>query len=303
LSILSDFIQEQGLDEAARADEFRRIVQALDLFIPEALQPGVVERLRQAVATAGWDAWDAALSAVCEGQDLVFNRRWRFTDSRSLRAMLEEVVVREEYFVPQPLPPVPVFIDCGANIGLATYFMRRRHPTARIIAYEPNPEMFSRLEANVARNAYADITLHQAAVGGSARRDRFLARADAPMAGCLVGPDQGAGTPVDVVPLSAILQGEPEVDLLKVDIEGAEAEAIPEADALLRRCRFIFVECHMNGREAGGGTLLPVLNTLARQGFAFHVGRSGWSERQHGFRPLRHAHQAYSSGVYATRLD
>ncbi|PZW37014.1 FkbM family methyltransferase [Humitalea rosea] len=304
MSELREFLAEQSLSQAPRAAEFARIVQALDLFIPEALQGDLVDRLREAMLAQDWDAWEVTLDAVCEGHDLVFNRRWRFHDRRSLRVMLDEIMVREEYFIPPPLPAVPVFIDCGANIGLATYFVKRRHPTARIIAFEPNPAMFACLEVNVGRSAFSDVQLHQAAVGGSVRQDMFQTRSDASMAGRLGGTDMGgSGIRVGVVPLSAILEAEPEIDLLKVDIEGAEAEALPEASNLLRRCRFIFVECHMAAREPAGGTLLPVLNALAEQGFAFHVGRTAWSERQHSFRPLRHAHQASSSCVFATRLD
>ncbi|PZW39435.1 FkbM family methyltransferase [Humitalea rosea] len=304
LSEIQDFLSAEGLNASPRAAEFTRILRALDLFVPAALQSAVVARLRAGMLTSEWDAWDVVLDALCEGRDIVLNRHWAFKDRASLQVMLDEIVVREEYFIPPPLPEVPVIVDCGANIGLATYFTKRRYPKARVIAFEPDPGLFATLQANVRRNRFEDVHLHQAAVGGSLRQDVFMSRPDASMAGHLArGAEGSAGLPVDVIPLSQILEQEPAIDLLKIDIEGAEAEALPEAGALLRRCRFIFVECHMAASTAGGGTLLPVLNSLAEQGFGFHVGRSAWSERQHSFRPLRHAHQAASSCVFATRVD
>lgn len=303
-SLLQGLLSRQGLNASARDAELARILQALDLFVPETLQAGVVARLEAGLLAPDWNAWDLVLDAICDGRDVVLNRHWAFVDRASLRVMLDEIAVREEYFIPPPLPDVPVIVDCGANIGLATYFVKRRHPTARVIAYEPDPALFAVLEANIRRNHFADVHLHQTAVGGRARPDVFLSTPEASMAGHLAaGAEAVGGIPVDVIPLSDILRREPAIDLLKVDIEGAEAEALPEAAAELRRCRFVFVECHMQAGAVGGGTLLPVLKVLAEQGFTFHVGRTAWSERQHGFRPLRHAHQATSNCVFATRVD
>lgn len=47
------------------------------------------------------------------------------------------------------LPPAGTYLDVGANIGLFSIYLRDHCPQARIIAFEPMPEVFAALDANV----------------------------------------------------------------------------------------------------------------------------------------------------------
>jgi mannose-6-phosphate isomerase-like protein (cupin superfamily) len=60
------------------------------------------------------------------------------------------------------LPQGGTFVDVGANCGLITAFAARR--AAEILAFEPSPREFARLQANLAANAATHVTTHQAAV-------------------------------------------------------------------------------------------------------------------------------------------
>src|SRR3954462_7568786 len=46
----------------------------------------------------------------------------------------------------------PRILDCGANVGLASLFFKRRHPAARITAYEADPSLFAIAKANLTAN-------------------------------------------------------------------------------------------------------------------------------------------------------
>lgn len=55
---------------------------------------------------------------------------------------------KAEYCLPRALEP-KVILDIGSNLGASILFFHRRFPTARIYGFEPHPETFRILEANV----------------------------------------------------------------------------------------------------------------------------------------------------------
>lgn len=120
------------------------------------------------------------------------------------------------------LPPSGRFVDLGANMGFFTFAAAAQG--ARVLAIEPNPTLFQRLEANVRSNALDRVTLLQAAVG-----DR---QGQAALA---TGSDLGQGSiaergnlPVRMELLHQVLTGAgwDRIDVLKIDIEGFEDRAL-----------------------------------------------------------------------------
>src|SRR5262249_5194902 len=58
----------------------------------------------------------------------------------------------------------PRILDCGANIGVASLFFRRRYPAARITAFEADPALFALLDANLAANRAQNVDRKNVAV-------------------------------------------------------------------------------------------------------------------------------------------
>src|SRR2546430_4335867 len=75
-----------------------------------------------------------------------------------------------EFQAPSPSPRI---LDCGANVGLASLFFKRRYPAARITAYEADPALFAIALANLSTNGASDVDLVNAAVWTSAGRVAF----------------------------------------------------------------------------------------------------------------------------------
>ncbi|GLZ39322.1 FkbM family methyltransferase [Actinokineospora sp. NBRC 105648] len=77
--------------------------------------------------------------------------------------------VHDEIFVERvyaaPLPAAPVVLDVGANIGLFSLYVARERPAARVYAFEPAPEAYAALVANVADHDLP-VTCLPWAVGG-----------------------------------------------------------------------------------------------------------------------------------------
>jgi FkbM family methyltransferase len=150
------------------------------------------------------------------------------------------------------LPSDAFVVDVGANIGLFTLFVKRRYPRSRILAFEPIPECARAFQRNMQLHNLTGVTLEQRALGATDERDVPFAYyptspgnstrypeqkvADPSLIARRFGPGVTAdyrGEPVlaDVTTLSAALPPQLSVDLLKVDVEGAELAVLEGIDA------------------------------------------------------------------------
>lgn len=146
-------------------------------------------------------------------------------------------------------------VDAGANIGLFSLFANKHAPKARIVALEPFPTTFERLEQGVQQNGLAEtVTTLQAALSSSAGVVYMDASEGIPgHSRKTLERSEGVSEHHIEVPCLDIRDcmerlGSDHVDFLKVDIEGAEYPFILGTDAAdLQRCRRIGLEYHGNG--------------------------------------------------------
>jgi len=163
----------------------------------------------------------------------------------------------------------PRILDCGANVGLASLFFKRRYPAARITAYEADPSLFAIAKANLTANGAADVETINAAVWTSAGRVVFRAEGtDSGMIDGLAGAVDGSAVEVASLRLRDILAGE-RIDLLKLDIEGAEDAVLADCEPVLDRVDAIVMDLH---EFAPAVRQAPrVLERLTRAGFVYVV--------------------------------
>lgn len=118
-----------------------------------------------------------------------------------------------------------VTVDVGANVGYHTLLAAHANPAGRVVAFEPHPDLFRRLRRNVELNAVTNVQCHDVAAGD--RTGEAVLRSptsDLPITSSLTTVPGAAYTTtrtVKVVELDDILR-ETGVDLLKIDVEGAE---------------------------------------------------------------------------------
>lgn len=168
----------------------------------------------------------------------------------------------------------PLIIDGGANIGIATIFFKEMYPQARIICFEPDPNAFQLLSKNVAVNHLTNVTLINAAL---AKEDGiidfygqvYVQEPDA--RGNSIVEDWGLQRTisniiqVNAVKLSRYIH-EP-VDLLKLDIEGAEQQVLEEAQAKLHFVKQMTLEVHQSKKIESINCLDRILNILKYHNF------------------------------------
>ncbi len=160
--------------------------------------------------------------------------------------MFFNVLVCWEYdFLPVSSPAV--IIDAGANIGLASIWFASKFPDARIIAVEPENSNYGLLERNVA--PFPNVTPVHAAVWSHVGTLGVEAPDDWGPAGFQTRELPDSHRPVQRVPCLTITELMSEydlkwVDLLKVDIEGAEKEVFGSPDEWIGSVGAIAIELH-----------------------------------------------------------
>jgi FkbM family methyltransferase len=160
-----------------------------------------------------------------------------------------EVLAHRQYAALQSLIDVKTVVDAGANVGTASVFFLSAFPNCRVVSLEPDPGNFSVLEHNLA--PYGDrAKAIQIALWGT---DEALAisrggfRDGAEWSFQVTKTEQGNSAEVRGTTISALVEelGWNTIDILKIDIEGAEREVFSAIDtAVLNRIRTIAVELH-----------------------------------------------------------
>ncbi len=194
--------------------------------------------------------------------------RIRYADLLTLCPQWEDLFVKRALAFVSP-SPAPRILDCGANIGLASLFFRRLYPDARITAFEADPALFQILSANLAGNGAQDVETRHAAVWTSTGTLTFQCEgSDSGMISALPGAVAGRATTVPSLRLRDVIDQGP-VDLLKLDIEGAEGAVLADCEPVLGRVKAIVMDLHEFDpavRQAPA-----VLALLARAGFRYSI--------------------------------
>lgn len=173
-----------------------------------------------------------------------------------------------------------VFVDVGANMGYFSLLWTGLNPAGHAIAFEPAPRNLELLQNNVFRNHLADrVTVIPKAVGERAGTVVFD-----------VGPAEqtgwgGVSTTTSktsiTVPVVRLDEELPDIgiDVLKIDVEGADTLVILGCEALLKAHRIgtIFFEQNTSRMESlgiGADVARKFLNNL---GYSCEQAEGAWT--------------------------
>lgn len=170
------------------------------------------------------------------------------SDTELIYKILLKAGRKAEYYFPSALQPC-LILDIGANIGVTSVYLAHRFPDARIYSFEPVPANVELLWLNVA--AYPRITVCPTALG-AADGDVELHFSDHPhnfggFSFSHQGSDCDRKLRVQQRNIRTVLNelGIDQVDLIKIDTEGAEYEILTALDEdVLRRVTWITGELH-----------------------------------------------------------
>jgi FkbM family methyltransferase len=184
------------------------------------------------------DPREESLRLRIAGRTVAFRMR------RSDLFTLSEILHEGQYALRSPLPPEPTIVDAGANVGVAAVWFLAHHPGARLHAFEPEAENFRLLSENL--GPFPGAVLNRAAVGArDATVELHLASHGAVHS--VRDAEVGARTvEVPCVALGGYLARHSirRVDLLKLDVEGSEADAVEGLGPRLADVGVIVGEMH-----------------------------------------------------------
>lgn len=195
----------------------------------------------------------------------LLGRRFEMADAESFLSMYRDLFERETYRF-ECANEDPFIIDGGANIGLSVLYFKRLYPRSRIIAFEPDPEIFSLLERNCTTFELSRVELVNRALWTSETVLKFV-QEGGDSGRLQVDGETGRIIQVSTVRLKNYLRSD--IDFLKLDIEGAETEVLRDCANELSKVGRLLVEYHSFVDRPQ--TLHEITAIINRAGFRLHI--------------------------------
>lgn len=226
-----------------------------------------------------------------QGQDLVY------VDPLSCFYQIHELFVEGCYDFTSDRPS-PRVIDCGGNIGLSVRRFRELYPKAKITVLEADPNIAEVLTENLQLAKDNGTELIRAAAWSSDGQIRFNS----------AGADEGAiardgNVSVPARDIAALCNER--VDMLKIDVEGAEYELLKRLIESRTIQNVQRIACELHDRGDGPPQMHAFLASLADSGYRYELvgGRSSPemnpAESRSGFAAARY--RGNLAMVYAWR--
>lgn len=171
-----------------------------------------------------------------------------------------QICLHNEYQFNLDRPPRNL-VDVGANVGISTAYFATMFPETKIIALEPEKGNFAQLQKNTA--AYPNVTAVHAALWDS---DGTVNIADPGLNEwgfqTKRNETQKADGAVRAMTVSSIMSefGLEDIDILKIDIEGAEVEVFKAPAPWIDRVGMLVVELHDGERIGSSRTFYNATN-------------------------------------------
>jgi FkbM family methyltransferase len=219
--------------------------------------------------------------------DSAFGTRLRtptFADLRATRGFVPRAAEAE--LIRSLSSNYPLFMVIGANFGVWVTALAAAHPTAHVYCFEPTPNTFAGLSANIALNRLRNVTALQLAVSDSEGVFPFQLTENASNLNRLAPIKSSAAdlhrsrfigartTEVRSVVLDDFCrdQGIDRIGFLKIDVEGADVCVLRGARDLLRRqaIELMLIEVDPDNLRESGDSLEGLASRIAEEGYAFH---------------------------------
>lgn len=157
--------------------------------------------------------------------------------------VFEHVFVDGEYEIDYEMDPTNI-IDAGANVGYASIFFANKYPRAKIVAVEPEESNLSMLREN--SSFYENIKIVPAGIWCKDVRLEIENPDDSQWAFRVKELCDVAGEGIAAKSVRTIMgeHGMESIDILKLDIEGAENEVLSYCDDWIGKVGCLMIELH-----------------------------------------------------------
>lgn len=165
--------------------------------------------------------------------------KFEFVSAGQLRVQFEEIFVRRQYAFASSNPS-PVILDCGGNIGLSAVWFKLNYPKCQLTVYEADPDLAKIIKANLQHAGITDVSVLCEAVWVQNGKVAFQKTGDD--SGKIISEGMNSYPAID---LAEYLPEK--VDLLKLDIEGAEFQVLDRLcqTGVIERVQNLVCEFHV----------------------------------------------------------
>jgi FkbM family methyltransferase len=232
-------VKPRVIDRASRS-LLRNYAEQIDALGPRRWFTFKIQRLRARRARPGVTF---SVSTPLAGFPLQFRAQTSDTN------VFSQIFLHREYRCIDDIGTAGLIIDCGANVGYSSAYLLSRFPTATLVAIEPDPANFELMRANL--RPYEDRC---EALNSAVWSTTVGLVVDSPPIGArqewavTVRPAHDGERPtIEAVDLGTILErsGFDRISILKVDIEGSEAEVFSRhTESWLPFVDNLVIECH-----------------------------------------------------------
>jgi len=174
----------------------------------------------------------------------------------------EHIFLQNQYKIQFDFKPRYI-LDLGANIGLASIYFKNRFPNAGIFAVEPDADNFEILQKNT--QPYKNIHCLQCGIWNKPARLKIIDTGEGAWSYVTRETDAlNENATIEGKSIDAIMQeyNIPQIDILKIDIEGAEKEIFETGfDKWLPKVRCIVIELHDRSKKGCAKTFFKALSS------------------------------------------
>lgn len=183
--------------------------------------------------------------------------------------------VAETNFINRVVKPEDVCFDVGGNVGFFALLFAGLAQKEQVHCFEPIALNARMIETSAELNALNNIVVNNTAVGAKNGKVEFVISEDSAYSS-MIDTKRSPKKAVKQVPLVTLdhyasEHGIMRIDILKIDVEGAEADVIRGANDLLgdptRRPRYIIIELFEKNLNVFGETVNGVVEMIAAHGY------------------------------------
>ncbi len=167
------------------------------------------------------------------------------------------------------LKPGMVFVDVGANIGLFSLMAARQvGPEGHVYAFEPGAGNCALLRKNMEQNGYKNVTVIEKAVSDKSGTCTLYESGFNPADHRTYHVSKGRKqVTIQSISLDEYFPADARIDMLKMDIEGAEETAIRGMERVLGICPVLLLECWPSMLAKAGTDAVKLFKNLEERGY------------------------------------
>lgn len=179
----------------------------------------------------------------------------------------------EMKFLEEVIKPKDVCVDVGANVGAVTVLMAHQASKGKIFSFEPTPSLVPKINENVVINNFENrVEVIEKAVANKNGKLSFALTSESEVNHISTERDEHSTT-VTSTSLDSFLKRKQvkDLDILKVDVEGAELSVFQGAKKSLKDKRVSIIVFEVNKNiEDFGSTKQELLQYLERFGYSLY---------------------------------